>query len=338
MDVLVLGGSVFLGRAVVAEAQAAGAKVTVFNRGQSGPAPHGAEQITGDRADPADLEQLAGRPFDVVVDTSGYVPADVARVAKLLAPTCDHYAFVSTINVFPGWPAMPDYHRGGVHEGDPDATREDAPNPEQEYGWLKAGCELAVAREFGPDRFSALRGGCIVGPHDARVGRLTWWIDRVARGGEVLAPGQPDDQVALVDSRDLARFALARPAGAFEVTGDPVPRHELLAACREATGSDATFTWVETGWLAEQDVEEWTEIPLWSAEPSIFRHDNAAAKHAGLPLRPIHQTVADTWAWQQAVPGGWHSSAQTPGLEPDKERQLLDAWRGIRRVTDLPSE
>src|SRR5438445_8352316 len=137
MDVLVLGGSVFLGRAVVAEAQDAGAQVTVFNRGRSGPAADGVEQLTGDRTDPADLEQLAGRHFDVVVDTSGYVPADVARVAKLLAPTCDYYAFVSTVNVFPGWPTMPDYHPGGVHAGDPDATRDDAPNPDKAYGWLK---------------------------------------------------------------------------------------------------------------------------------------------------------------------------------------------------------
>lgn len=331
MDVLVLGGTVFVGRAVVAEAQAAGAQVTVFNRGQSGPPPDSAMQLTGDRTDPADLEQLASRHFDVVVDTSGYVPADVARAAKVLAPTCDYYAFVSTINVFPGWPTMPDYHAGGVHNGDPDATRDDAPDdPAAAYGWLKAGCELAVAREFGDGRWSALRGGCIVGPDDARVGRLPWWIARVARGGEVLAPGRPDDPVALIDSRDLARFALSRPAGAFEVTGDVLRREELLATCRDATGSDATFTWVDNGWLTEQDVEEWTEIPLWSAEPSIFGHDNAAAVAAGLPRRPIRQTVADTWAWQQGVPDGWHATAQTPGLDPAKERQLLDAWRGAR--------
>jgi nucleoside-diphosphate-sugar epimerase len=327
MDVLVLGGTVFLGRAVVAEAQAAGAKVTVFNRGQSGPAPDGAEQITGDRTVAADLEQLAGRHFDVVVDTSGYVPVDVARSAELLAPSCDYYAFVSTINVFPGWPTMDDYHEGGVHAGDPDATRDDAPKPDEAYGWLKAGCEQAVVRAFGAGRSSMLRAGCIVGPDDTQVGRLSWWIDRVGRGGEVLAPGAPDDPVAVIDSRDLARFALARPSGAFEVTGDPVPRRELLAAAREVTGSDATFTWVDTGWLTEQDVDEWTEIPLWANEPSTFGHDNAAAKAAGLPVRPVERTIADMWAWQQSVPGGWRPAQMTPGLDPDKEQQLLKAWR-----------
>ena len=103
---------------------------------------------------------------------------------------------------------------------------------------------------------------------------------------------------------------------------------DLLAACRDVTGSDATFTWVDPDWLTKQDVEEWTEIPLWSAEPGTFRHDNRQATTAGLPRRPIHQTVADTWAWQQTVPGGWRPTEQTPGLEPGKERRLLEDWRG----------
>jgi len=329
MDVLVLGGTVFLGRAVVAEAQAIGAKVTVFNRGKSGMSPDGAEQVIGDRTVASDLQQLAGRHFDIVVDTSGYVPVDVALSAKLLAPSCDYYAFVSTINVFPGWPEQPDYRADGLHDGDPDATRADAPEGESvAYGWLKRGCELAVQREFGADRSSVLRAGCIVGPDDTAVGRLSWWIDRVARGGEVLAPGGPNDPVAVVDSRDLAQFALARPVGAFEVTGDPAPRGGLLASCREVTGSDATFTWVDADWLTKQDVEEWTEIPLWSSGPSTFGHDNRAAKAAGLPVRPVQHTVADTWAWQQGVPGGWQPAAMTPGLGADKEAQLLAAWPG----------
>ena len=329
MDVLVLGGTVFLGRAVVAEAQAAGAKVTVFNRGKSGTKPDGAEQVIGDRTVASDLQQLAGRHFDIVVDTSGYVPADVALSAKLLAPTCDYYAFVSTINVFPGWPEQPDYRADGLHDGDPDATRADAPEGESvAYGWLKRGCELAVQREFGADRSSVLRAGCIVGPDDTAVGRLSWWIDRVARGGEVLSPGTPSDPVSLIDARDIARFALGRPVGEFELTATPVERAQLMAVCQELTGSNARFTWVDSEWLAAQDVEEWTEIPLWSTGPSTFQHDADAAVAAGLRWRPLRDTVADTWAWQQGIAGGWQTAERTPGLDPAKEAQLLAAWPG----------
>jgi 2'-hydroxyisoflavone reductase len=326
MDVLVLGGTVFLGRAVVAEAISAGANVTIFNRGVSGPAPDGVAQIVGDRTVPADLAALDGRAFDVVVDTSGYVPAEVALSANLLAPTCGHYAFVSTVNVFPGWPEAPDYRAVGLHEGDPDATRDDAPGDESAYGWLKAGCELAVVRAFGADRAALLRAGCIVGPHDSRVGRLSWWIDRVARGGEVLVPGAPHDPMSLIDSRDLARFALGGAPGAFEVCGAASTRGALMDACRAATGSDAAFTWVDDAWLAAQDVEPWTEIPLWvpAAEaPSAFAHDTAAAVAAGLRRRPLAETVAQTWAWQS---GGWQPSERTPGLDPAKEAALLEAW------------
>jgi len=332
MDVLVLGGTVFLGRAVVGEAQAAGAHVTIFNRGRSGAPPDGVTQVIGDRTVAADLAALAGRHFDVVVDTSGYVPADVARSAELLAATCGHYAFVSTVNVYPGWPEASDYHDVGVHVGDPDATRADVPDALEEsasYGWLKAGCELAVTRAFGAGHTSVLRGGCIVGPHDAAVGRLPWWIDRVARGGEVLVPGSPDDPMSLIDARDLARFALLARAGTFEATGPPDrnTRDELMQLAHAVTGSDARFTYVGDDWLAAQEAEAWTEVPLWiPGAPSMFRHDTAEAEAAGLTWRPLRDTVGDTWAWQQGVPGGWRPGERTPGLAPEREAELLAAW------------
>jgi 2'-hydroxyisoflavone reductase len=332
MDVLVLGGTVFLGRAVVSEAQALGADVTVFNRGKSGPPPDGVAQVIGDRTVASDLEQLAGRTFDVVVDTSGYVPADVGRSAALLAPTCGHYAFVSTVNVYPGWPEAADYHDGGVHVGDPAATRADVPealDDSASYGWLKAGCELAVTRGFGAERASVLRGGCICGPDDGAVGRLPWWIARVARGGEVLVPGSPDDPMSLIDARDLARFALLGRPGTFEVTGPPDrhTRDDVMQAARSVTGSDAKLTYVGDDWLAAQQVEEWTEVPLWvPGAPSMFKHDTAGAEAAGLTWRPMRDTLADTWAWQQSIPGGWQPSERTPGLAPEREGQLLAAW------------
>jgi len=329
MNVLVIGGTVFLGRAMVAAAQARGADVTIFNRGRSGPAPAGVTSLTGDRTVEADLAQLRGRHFDVVIDTCGFVPADVARSAAVLAPTCSRYVFVSSISVFPGWPEAQDYHAVGAYAGDPDATADDVPDGIEDgggYGWLKAGCELAAAREFGPERAVILRGGCIVGPYDSVTGRLPWWIARVSRGGEVLVPGSPDDPISLVDARDLAEFALTAPGGSHETAGprDRDTRADLMNACRDVTRSGASFTYVADDWLAAQAVEPWTEVPLWApGAPSLFRHGEAV----GMRWRPLAQTVADTWEWQTALPGGWGTAPRTPGLDQTREADLLATWK-----------
>lgn len=335
MDVLVIGGSVFLGRAVVSEALASGATVTVFNRGQSGPAPDGVEHVVGDRTSEDDLQQLAARTFDVAVDTCGYVPADVTLSTELLAASCGHYSFISSISVYPGWPGDADYRQQGAYAGNPDATRADVPEGMEEgadYGWLKAGCELAVSRAFGEQRCSLLRAGAIVGPHDSVVGRLPWWINRVAHGGDVLVPGRPDRPMALIDSRDLAEFALHAAPGTMDAPG-PAGRDtwdDLLAACVAATGADADFVWVDDDWLVAQGVEEWTEMPLWvppSSGPSVFTTDSTAAQAAGLRWRPLAATVIDTWEWMRALPAPWQPAPRTPGLAPNRERALLDAWR-----------
>jgi 2'-hydroxyisoflavone reductase len=335
VDVLVIGGSVFLGRAVVSEALAAGHRVTVLNRGRSGPTPAGVEHVVGDRTVPADLAVLGGRRFDLVVDTCGYVPAEVAMAADLLASGVGRYAFVSSINAYPGWPTVAGYETGGVHDGSPDARRADLPGtvPEADaYGWLKVGCERAVERAFGAGRTTILRAGCIVGPDDSAVGRLPWWIDRTARGGPVLVPGAPGAPVALIDARDLARFALTAPPGTFQAPGPRGrdTRADLMGACAAATGSDATFTWVDDeAWLVYQGVAAWTEVPLWgpAAEmPSIFATDSAPAEAAGLSWRPLAETVADTWAWQRALPGGWRPTPRAPGLPAAREAELLAAW------------
>ena len=333
MSVLVIGGSVFLGRAVVAEARAQDVPVTVFNRGISGPAAEGVEHVKGDRTNPADLEQLTGRSFDLVIDTCGFEPADVARSAELLAPACKHYVFVSSINAYPGWPRAADYALDGVHDGNPDAARDDVPDglsEAQAYGWLKVGCERAVQRAFGADRCSILRSGALAGPHD-NEDRLPWWLDRVARGGEVLVPGPPEAPVALVDARDLARFAIRGVPGTFDTPGpERDTRADLMAACAAATGADVSFTYVtDEDWLVEQGVAFWTELPLWipkSLGPSVFASHSAAARAAGLRWRPLSVTVADTWAWQRSIPGGWRPVEGPLGLEAERERVLLASW------------
>jgi 2'-hydroxyisoflavone reductase len=336
MEILVLGGTAFLSRAVAELGVARGHNVTTFNRGRTGPPVAGARSITGDRTDPEDLGKLAGTAYDLVFDT-GYLPEVVKASAELLEPSAGHYAFTSSINAYPGWPEQADYHRHGTYDGDPDAVGEQVPDGLDEsapYGWRKVGAERAVLRAFGEHRSSILRAGLIVGPND-RAGRLPWWLDRVARGGQTLAPGTPEDELRLIDARDIAGFTLLRPVGTFEVTGPArqISRGQLLAEAREITGSDAEFVWVSDDYLAGAggSVEGWTELPLWlpAAEaPGLWAHDTAAAEAAGLACRPVRQTLLDTWEWMRSIEGGWQRSERTPGLAPERERELLAGWTG----------
>jgi 2'-hydroxyisoflavone reductase len=332
MRILVLGGTVFLSRNVAETALAQGHSVTTFSRGVSGQPVRGARALTGDRTDPDSLRQLAGLEFDLVFDTA-YYPDRVRLACELLEPNVGHYAFTSTINVFPGWPEEADYHSGSIFDGDPDTEGEYVPDDLPEggaYGWRKVGAERAVLRSFGERRTSILRAGLIVGPHDG-VGRLPWWLHRVARGGEVLAPGNPEDELRMIDARDIAAFALLRPAGTFEVTGPArqITRRQLFEHMRAVTRSDAEFRWVPDDYLIEAGVEGWTELPLWAPvkeAPGLFAHDTRAAEAAGLACRSVRVTLRDVWEWMNALPDGWQPAERTPGLAPDRERELLAGY------------
>ncbi len=334
MEILVLGGTAFLSRAVAELGVARGHTVTTFNRGRTGAPVAGARAITGDRTRSDELAQLAGSTYDLVFDT-GYLPEVVRASAELLEPSAGHYAFTSSINAHPGWPEQADYLARGVYDGDPDAIGEQVPDGLTEsapYGWRKVGAERAVLRAFGEHRTSILRAGLIVGPND-RAGRLPWWLHRLARGGRTLAPGTAEDELRLIDARDIAAFALLRPAGTFEVTGPAhqINRGQLLAEARTVTGSDAEFVWVGDDYLAAAGVEGWTELPLWlpkSQAPGLWAHDTTGAEAAGLACRPVRQTMLETWDWMRSIPGGWQPAEQTPGLHPERERQLLAGWTG----------
>ena len=232
MRLLVLGGTVFLGRHVTAEALRRGHEVTVFHRGRHGADLFAeAEHVLGDRA--GDLAPLRGRAWDAAVDTSGYEPADVARSSAL---DLGHLVFVSSCNVYPAWPAEP------VDEDSPVWTEGD------DYGPLKAECER-VAQAAMPGRVASVRAGLICGPHD-NIFRLPWWVQRIAAGGDVVAPGDPERTVQLVDARDLAAWMLdlaeQRVAGAFNGTAPPArtTMREALEAAVQATGSGARLRWV----------------------------------------------------------------------------------------------
>jgi 2'-hydroxyisoflavone reductase len=336
MDILVLGGTVFLSRAMVETALTRGHNVTTFNRGVTASPVDGATAVIGDRTKPDELQQLRGKHFDLVFDT-GYFPDQVRATAELLEPTVGHYIFVSSINAFPGWPDQANYQAGGVYEGDPDSIGDAVPAAIQAggaYGWRKVGAERAVLRTFGQHRSSILRAGLIVGPRDG-IGRLPWWLNRISRGGSTLAPGAPEDDIRLIDCRDLAEFALLQPVGVFETSGPArqISRRQLFEEARQITGSDAEFVWVPDEWLTQHGVEGWTELPLWTATsqaPGLWAHDTTAAEAAGLACRPVRDTVIDTWEWMRSIDGGWQPSERAPGLAADKEADLLEAWTAAR--------
>lgn len=330
MNVLVLGGTAFLGRNTVRAATARGDAVTTFNRGQTGPDVPGVEVIRGDRTSDADLARLAGRRWDVVVDTSGYVPEVVGRSARALAD-CGAYVFVSSISACRDWPGQPVDHTSPTFDCPPDAGSDDG-----DYGTLKAGCERAVVDVYG-ERALIVRAGLILGPYE-NVGRLPWWLERIARGGQVLAPGDPNVAMTLVDARDLAVWMIEAGehgiGGAYIATGSVgnTTMGGWLGECVSATGSAAELMWVPDSFLRDRKVEPWTELPLWldADDPdgaAAWTADASAAHAAGLSCRSVAETVADTWGWLRS------GDVNVPrrdgiGIDPDKERAILADWLG----------
>jgi 2'-hydroxyisoflavone reductase len=325
MDLLILGGTRFLGRHLVEAALRDDHRVTLFNRGLSGPDlfPE-VETITGDRD--GDLSALQGRRWDAVIDTCGYVPRVVRASAGLLADAADHYTFVSSISVYP------DDIGPGADEDAPVQELEDHTVEEvtgETYGGLKALCERAAEEEM-PGKVLNVRPGLISGPHDP-TGRFTYWPRRVAAGGEVLAPDRPERQVQFIDVRDLAGWMIKMSAeqqtGTYNATG---PAYELrmgklLEEC-EAVGGEAQVIWVSEEFLEETGVEPFTEMPLWVPREyaGMLEVDCGRAIAAGLTFRPVSQTIRDVLEWD--------SKRGEPdlgaGLKPERERELLSAWRG----------
>ena len=333
MKLLILGGTKFLGRAVVDTALASGHDVTLFNRGQTNPQLFsGIEKLRGDRN--GDLSALRDRRWDVAVDPSGYVPRVVRASAELLQSAVGHYVFVSSISVY-AEPVPPGFDENAPLIELEDPSTEDLRAKPENYGGLKVLCERVVAEIF-PESHTNVRAGLIVGPHDP-TGRFTYWPVRVARGGDVLAPASPDRLVQVVDVRDLAAWmvhaAEAVEVGPFNAVSSPFSMGELLDTCRDVAVSDAQFVWVEEQFLLEQGVEPWMELPLWVPEPDAgFLQANVSrALAARLRTRPLEQTIADTLAWARA--DGARSELASgidigeTGMRPDREAELLAAWR-----------
>src|SRR4051812_41111065 len=324
MRLLVLGGTHFLGRHVVTAALGRGHDVATFTRGVSGDPPEGARAFHGDRTEPRAL----GRGLDhwrpeLVVDTSCQTRAAARNAAEEL-PSVRGYAFVSSLNAYRNWPPGP------VGREDDEPTWE---TNDDEYGPIKADSERILGRALG-DRFLTARAGLIVGPYDPLY-RLGWWLDRIARGGRVVAPGDLDQPLAAVDARDLGGWlvdAVERGlSGAVNATG-PVGMTTmggLLEICRKVTGSDAEWVPVPEAELLAAGVQPWVHLPMWppaGEARTAWDGDTTRARGLGLPSRPLRESVADTWTWQQSserppVPRG----RDLPGLPAELEARLLAA-------------
>jgi 2'-hydroxyisoflavone reductase len=330
MRLLILGGTLFLGRHLTEAALARGYEVTLFNRGQRNPELFaGVEKLRGDRG--GNLEALRGRSWDAVVDTSGYVPRTVRASAELLAGAVGLYAFVSSVSAYAGFsqPADEDAPLAAM----PDETVEEVSGAT--YGPLKVLSERA-AEEAMPGRVLVIRPGLVVGPHDP-TNRFTYWTSRVARGGEVLAPGSPERAIQFIDARDLAEWTLrmieGQSTGVFNASGPeyPLTMGRFLEECRAVS-----VTWVGEEFLLERNVESWSELPLWIPESSeTHKHfldvKIGRALRAGLSFRPLAETIRDTLAWQREREG--RPLPEKPGvpqpdltLKPERERELLGEW------------
>ncbi|HWM88636.1 MAG TPA: NAD-dependent epimerase/dehydratase family protein [Kofleriaceae bacterium] len=331
LDVLILGGTGFLGPAVVEAAQARGHTLTLFNRGKTNPQLFpGVEKLQGDRD--GKLQALEGRKWDAVVDTSGYVPRIVKMSADLLARSVEQYLFISTISV---------YGEMRVAGADEDAPLATAPDPttedvKQHYGALKALCEKAAETAM-PGRVCTIRPGLIVGPRD-QTGRFTYWPVRIERGGEVLAPGGGSDPVQYIDVRDLAAWIVQvmeeRVVGVYNALG-PAERLEistLLEQIKQAIPkSDARFTWVPAEFLEKEGVAPWQDMPVWIPPTGEYAGSgttsNARAVAKGLRFRPIADTTTGTLEWLATLDPATRTKVTSgAGLAADKETKVLAKW------------
>lgn len=341
MKILILGGTVFLGRHLVEAALARGHSITLFHRGQHGPDLYPqVEHLRGDRWH--DLNILQGRTWDAVIDTSGYFPSAVRSSAQQLADAIGQYVFISSVS------AYADVSAPGVDEDaplsklTPEQLREvesvvppskgtTAPVSAETYGGLKALCEQAVEACL-PGRTLNIRPGLIVGPYDSSD-RFTYWVARAARGGEILAPGRPERSVQLIDVRDLAawliRLVEAGQMGTYNATGpaQPLSMRDVLLACQEVSGRNATYTWVDKAFLLAEKVQPWSQLPLWVSEEPETAGFNAIsitrARATGLTFRPLIETARDTLNWERSRPAEREWRA---GMSAEDEARLLKLW------------
>lgn len=296
-------------------------ELTLFHRGQTSVGAYpGVREVIGDRED--GLAALDGETFDAAIDTCAYVPRVAEAAAKELKGRVGHYTFVSTVSIYA------DFSLPGLHEDSKVVRLEDETTEEvtgETYGGLKVLCERVVNEHLG-DRTFHLRPGIIIGPNDP-TDRFTYWVERMARGGEVLAPTPEDRTMQGIDARDLATFTLERIeagfVGARNAAGPSTTFAGMLSACAEAAGESASIRWADSGRLQALEVQAPKELPFWlpMAEYAGFgKLDSSRARSEGLQYRPLVETARDTLAWLRTRPGTHEWLA---GLPADREHDLL---------------
>jgi 2'-hydroxyisoflavone reductase len=330
MRLLIFGGTGFLGRHLVKAALERQHVVTLFNRGYTNPElfPH-VEQLHGDRN--SGLEALHGRSWDAVLDSNGQLPRHVFESANLLAERTRHYTFISSTSVYADYSVAPIDENSPVYKLEGPFSEEMTP---QTYGARKALCEH-YAEQAMPGCVLVIRPGLIVGSHDP-TDRFTYWPHRVAQGGQVLAPGDPEQPVQFIDARDLAMWTIAmveaHQTGVYNAKGpaDTLTMRQLLECCRQLSGSDASFEWVSEPFLLENEVAPYTHMPLWVPGEMVgFSRVNCCkAIAAGLSFRPMTETIQETLAWDATRPADYTLRA---GLTPEHEQQLLREWSQAQR-------
>jgi 2'-hydroxyisoflavone reductase len=339
LRILILGGTGFTGPHQVRYALARGHKLTLFNRGRrpkEWPSP--VEELVGDRTT-GDLEALAGREWDVCIDNPTTLPFWVRDAGRVLKGKVHHYVFISTLSVYSGErepgqdetaPVL-EYKGADAMKVTQEVLRADV---ESLYGPLKARSEKEAETWFG-GMTTVIRPGLIVGPGD-ESDRFTYWPVRLDRGGDVLAPGDGTDPVQFVDARDLAEWTIrmveARTLGVFNAMGPSfeLTMGDMLSGVRAATTSGAKLRWVPADFLEQQKISPWGDMPVWipgTGDTAGFsRRRNAKAIGAGLTFRPLGQTALDTLAWWKALPTDRRARLRA-GIKPEREAQVLEAWR-----------
>jgi 2'-hydroxyisoflavone reductase len=319
MNILVIGGTLFVGRHIVDAALARGHTITLFNRGQRNAELFAqVEKLRGDRN--GDLSALNGRRFDAVIDTCGYTPAQMKAMANALGAHVQHYVFVSSISAYHAQPAAVGY--------DESATLLEGTSG---YGEEKARAEEAIGAAY-PNRVTIVRPGLIVGPHDP-TGRFVYWPMRMLRGGDVLAPGRAERPIQWIDVRDIAEWILhlveTRVVGAFNAItpARAYTMRDLLDACTRVAKTPSKFHWVQDDSLISRDVAPWSELPLWIPDNheagGLMLAKSERAVASGLRFRTINDTVAATLAWAQALDAKDDKLGIDKTLSSERETILL---------------